>query len=181
MITILGREIPHTLDELTIEQFETITEISTNKDIDNIDRHLQIFASLGIAESEFFDYDVADFIEIVKSFNDQPKLEYPVVETIELDGFTYTAQMKLTVRDTKLIETIATQKPKGYISSILAIMFKADHLTSTEHYADAHLKLKAKHISKLKACIAIPYLMFIAKKISSQAEKAQQNATEAVE
>lgn len=178
MITILGREIPHTLDELTIEQFEIITEISNNKDIDNIDRHLQIFVSLGIPESEFYDYDVADFIEIVKAFNEQPKSEYPVVETIELDGFTYTAQLKLTVRDTKLIETIAINKPKGYISSILAIMFKADHLTVTEHYADAHLKLKAKHICKLKACIAIPYLMFIGNKIKKQVEDVP---TEAVE
>jgi hypothetical protein len=178
MITILGREIPHTLDELTIEQFETITEIGSNKEIDNIDRHLQIFASLGIAESEFYDYDVADFITIVKVFNEQPKSEYPVVETIELDGFTYTAQLKLTVRDTKLIESIAIKKPKGYISSILAIMFKADHLTPTEHYADAHLKLKAKHIGKLKACIAIPYVMFIAKKINKQVDD---QLTQAVE
>jgi len=178
MVTILGREIPNRIEELTIEQFENISEISNNKEIDNIDRHLQIFASLGIPESEFFDYDVADFIDIVKKFNEQPKTEYPVVETIALDGFTYTAQLKLTVRDTKLIETIAINKPKGYISGILAIMFKADHLTVTEHYADAHLKLKAKNISKLKACIAIPYIMFIANKIKKQVEDVPTKAVE---
>lgn len=168
MITILGREIPHTLEELTIEQFENITEIGNNKEIDNIDRHLQIFSSLGIPESEFFDYDVADFIEIVKSFNEQPKSDYPVVQVLELDGYSYTAEMKLTVRDTKLIERIAMSKPKGYISSILAIMFKRDDLSNTEHYADAHLKLKAKLISKLQASIAIPYILFIGQKINKQ-------------
>ena len=180
MITILGREIPNRLDELTIEQFENITELSNNKEIDPIDRHLQIFASLGIPEKEFFDYDVADFIELVKDFNSAPKIEYPTIETLEVDGYNYTAKMKLTVRDTKLIEKIAIAKPKGYISEILAIMFKRDDLTATEHYADAHLKLKAKMIKELNASIAMPYLLFIAKKISKQVEKVE-DVTETVE
>lgn len=174
MITILGREIPNTMDELTIEQFEEITEIANDKDLDNIDRHLRIFASLGIAETEFFDYDVADFIAIVKDFNVTPNPDYPTIETIELDGYNYTAEMKLTVRDTKLIERIAISKPKGYISDLLAVLFKRDDLTKAEHYADAHLKLKAKHIRKLKASLAIPYVLFIAQKINKQVETARE-------
>lgn len=45
MVTILGREIPHRLDELTIEQFEVITELSNNKELDAVDKHLQIFTA----------------------------------------------------------------------------------------------------------------------------------------
>jgi hypothetical protein len=78
--------------------------------------------------------------------------------------------MKLTVRDTKLIEKIAIAKPKGYISDVLAIFFKRDDLTNAEHYADAHLKLKAKLIKELKANVAIPYLLFITKKLAKQVE-----------
>ena len=178
MITILGREIPNRLDELTIEQFENITELSNNKEIDPIDRHLLIFASLGIPEKEFFDYDVADFIELVKEFNSAPKIEYPTIETLEVDGYNYTAKMKLTVRDTKLIEKIAINKPKGYVSEIAAIMFKRDDLTPAEHYAEAHLKLKAKLIKELKANVAIPYLLFITNKLAKQVEDVTAEAVE---
>ena len=170
MITILGRDIPNHLDELTIEQFEVITELSNNKELDAVDKHLQIFASLGLAESEFYDVDVADFIEYTNQFNTIPEIEYPTISQIELAGYSYTAEMKLTVRDTKLIEKIAIHKPKGYISDVLAIFFKRDDLTSTEHYADAHLKLKAKLIKELKANIAIPYLLFITNKLAKQVD-----------
>jgi hypothetical protein len=178
MITILGRDIPNHLDELTVEQFEVITELSNNKELDAVDKHLQIFASLGLAESEFYDVDVADFIEFTNQFNTIPDIEYPTISQIELAGYSYTAEMKLTVRDTKLIEKIAIHKPKGYISDVLAIFFKRDDLTSTEHYADAHLKLKAKLIKELKANIAIPYLLFITNKLAKQVEDVP---TEAVE
>lgn len=180
MITILGREIPNTLDELTIEQFENITELSSNSTIDPVDKYLQIFGSLGLEESLFFDVDIAEFIELTKKFNDLPEVKYPAIPQIELAGYSYTAEMKLTVRDTKLIEKIALQKNKGYISEILAIMFKRDDLTPAEHYADAHLKLKAKMIKELKASIAIPYLLFIAQKVAKQVEKVE-DVTEAVE
>jgi hypothetical protein len=178
MITILGRDIPNHLDELTVEQFEVITELSNNKELDAVDKHLQIFASLGLAESEFYDVDVADFIEFTNQFNTIPEIEYPTISQIELAGYSYTAEMKLTVRDTKLIEKIAIHKPKGYISDVLAIFFKRDDLTSTEHYAEAHLKLKAKLIKELKANIAIPYLLFITNKLAKQVEDVP---TEAVE
>jgi hypothetical protein len=170
MITILGRDIPNHLDELTIEQFEVITELSNNKELDAVDKHLQIFASLGLEESLFYDVDVADFIEYTNQFNSIPEIEYPTISNIELAGYSYTAEMKLTVRDTKLIEKIAINKPKGYISDVLAIFFKRDDLTSTEHYAEAHLKLKAKMIKELKANVAIPYLLFITKKLAKQVE-----------
>jgi hypothetical protein len=54
MITILNREIPNQLEELTIEQFEAITDINNNQELDPIDKHLQVFAYLGIPESLSF-------------------------------------------------------------------------------------------------------------------------------
>lgn len=180
MITILNREIPNQIKELTIEQFEAITEINNDPNLDPIDKHLKVFAYLGIPESEFWDHDVADFIEIVHQFNTMDKdIDYPVVEELELDGYIYRAEMRLTVRDTKLIEKIALTKPKGYVSEMLAIMFKREDLTPTEHYADAHIKQKAKLIRKLSADISIPYIMFIANKIGGQVKN--DTATKAVE
>lgn len=178
MITILNREIPNQLEELTIEQFEVITEINNNQELDPIDKHLQVFAYLGIHESEFWDYDVADFVGMVKEFNSAERKEYPVVEELEIDGYIYKAQMKLTVRDTKMIEKVALRKEKGYISEMLAIMFKREDLTPTEHYTDAHIKHKAKLIRKLNAAISIPYMMFIAQKIGQQANDQASQAVE---
>lgn len=179
MITILNREIPNQIDELTIEQFEAITEINNDPNLDPIDKHLKVFAYLGIPESEFWDYDVADFVTMVKDFNNMEQKDFPVVEELELDGYIYRAEMRLTVRDTKMIEKIAMTKPKGYISEMLAIMFKREDLTPTEHYADAHIKQKAKLIRKLNANISIPYIMFIANKIGQQVKN--DTATQAME
>jgi hypothetical protein len=178
MITILNKEIPNQLEELTIEQFEAITDINNNQELDPIDKHLQVFAYLGIPESEFWDYDVAEFVGMVKQFNSAERKDYPVVEELEIEGYTYKARMKLTVRDTKLIEKITLKKEKGYISEMLAIMFKREDLTAAEHYAEAHIKQKAKLIRKLNAAISIPYVMFIAQKIGQQAND---QASEAVE
>lgn len=179
MITILNREIPNQIDELTIEQFEAITEINNDPNLDPIDKHLKVFAYLGIPESEFWDYDVADFVTMVKDFNNMEQKDFPVVEELELDGYIYRAEMRLTVRDTKMIEKIALTKPKGYISEMLAIMFKREDLTPTEHYTDAHIKQKAKLIRKLNANISIPYIMFIANKIGQQVKN--DTATQAME
>ena len=168
MITILNREIPNQLDELTIEQFESITDINNDTNLDPIDKHLKVFAYLGIPESEFWDYDVADFVQFVKLFNTMEHKDYPTVEEIELENYIYRAEMKLTVRDTKMIEKIALHKEKGYISEMMAVMFKREDLTSTEHYTDAHIKHKSKLIRKLTANIALPYLIFISEKIAKQ-------------
>jgi len=177
MITILNREIPNQIDELTIEQFEAITEINNNKDLDPIDKHLQVFAYLGIPEVDFWDTDVSDFIEIVKDFNSLDKdMDYPVVEELEIEGYTYKAEMKLTVRDTKLIEKIALKKDKGYVSEMLAVMFKRVDLSNTEHYTDAHIKQKAKLIRKLNAAISVPYMLFIANKVNGQATQSVESS-----
>lgn len=178
MITILNREIPNQVDELTIEQFEAITDINNNPELDPIDKHLQVFAYLGIPESDFWDYDVSEFIDIVKIFNTMDQKDYPVVEELELEGYLYKAQMRLTVRDTKMIEKIALHKEKGYISQMLAVMFKREDLTPTEHYADAHIKQKAKLIRKINASIALPYLMFIAEKIAKQVKNVPTQSVE---
>ena len=167
---ILDYTIPNTLDELTIQQFEQITTINNDTELDPVDKHLKIFELLGIPQATFDNMDIADFIEITKQFNSLESIEYPTVDTLEIEGYTYKAELKLTVRDTKLIEKIAIHKEKGYISDMLAVFFKRVDLSPIEHYTDAHLKTKAKLMAKLKAHICIPYIVFIGQKISAQVE-----------
>jgi hypothetical protein len=62
-------------------------------------------------------------------------------------------------------------KDKGYLSEMLAVLFKRDDLSKTEHYTDAHIKHKAKLIQELKAELVVPYLVEIGKKLSTQITK----------
>jgi hypothetical protein len=100
------------------------------------------------------------------------------VTSIEVDGYTYEAQLKLSVKETKLIEKIVNSKPNHYISDIMAIMFKRTDLSNTEHFTDAHLKHKAKLFRTQKAELCVPYIVFVTDKI---AEYAQANTAQGVE
>jgi len=53
------------------------------------------------------------------------------------------------------------------------VMFKREDLTPAEHYADAHIKHKAKFICKMTADISIPYVMYIANKVNQQFKNAE--------
>ena len=168
MITIFDKQIPNQITELTVEQFETITTINSDSDLDPIQKHLKIFEYLGVPESDFNDTDVEDFIKIVKDFNTHSQEEYPTIDTLEHEGYSYKAEMKMTVRDTKLIEKYSIHKQKNYLAMILAVFFKREDLSPVEHYTEAHLKHKSKFLAKQPAYITLPYLTFIHGKIKRQ-------------
>ena len=180
MIKIFEREIPNKMDELTIEQFEKVTEITNNKELDNIDRYIKIFEYFGVKESEWDDNDVelSEFIEKVKEFNSSNYEKKDAVESFELEGYTYEGQLKLSVKDTKIIEKIINRKSHNWSSDLLALMFKRSDLSATEHYTEAHLKYKSKLFKQLKAEIAIPYLVFVTEKIASHAQSQSPEAVE---
>ena len=178
MITVFDREIPNKMDELTIEQFEKISQILNNQEFDNIEKYVEMFKYLGIEEKQWDDYPFSDFIKLVQQFNLDSYTPQDAVESIELEGYTYTAEMRLSVKETKLIEKIVNSKPNHYISDILAIMFKRSDLSNTEHFADAHLKHKSKLFRSQTADLCIPYIVFVTEKI---AEYAQANTPEGLE
>ena len=124
MIQIFDQEIPNKMEELTIEQFEKISQILNNQDFDNIEKYVEMFKYLGIKEEMWDDYPFSDFIKLVQDFNLDSYTAKEAQSSIELEGYTYEAQMKLSVKETKLIEKIVNTKPHHYISDILAIMFK---------------------------------------------------------
>ena len=177
MITIFDREIPNKMDELTIEQFEKISQILNNQEFGNIEKYVEMFKFLGIDEKLWDDYPFSEFIELVKTFNLDSYTPKEAVTSIELEGYTYTAEMRLSVKETKLIEKIVNTKPNHYISDILAITFKRTDLSNTEHFADAHLKYKAKLFRSQKAELCVPYIVFVTEKI---AEYAKANAPDGV-
>jgi hypothetical protein len=177
MIELFGKEIPSKMDELTLEQFQKISAIHNNEEYDTLEKHCKVFEYLGITEDEM-DVDFDLFLANVKEFNNNNYTHKDTVEEIELEGYTYKAEMKLSVKDSRIVEKIVKKDNKEYISDIMALMFKRTDLTNTEHYDPAHLKHKAKLFSKLKADISIPYLTFVTNKITTHA---QSQTTQAVE
>ena len=169
MINIFGKEIPSKMDELTLEQFQKISAIHNNEEFDTLEKHCKVFEYLGVTEEEM-DVDFDLFLANVKEFNNNNYDKKDPVEEIELEGYTYKAEMKLSVKDSRIVEKIVKKDNKEYISDIMALMFKRTDLSNTEHYDPAHLKHKAKLFSKLKADISIPYLTFVTYKITNHAE-----------
>lgn len=174
MVKILDKEIPNQLKELTVQQFEDITSIHAQQDLDAIEKHLKVFELFGITENDFEHTTIEQFKTYVKDFNNikgKPELQ----SAIELDGYNYTAfegeEFKLSVRDTKHIEKVMNSRHKGYISEMLAILFKRDDLSKTEHYDTTHIKHKAKMIRELKSELAVPYLVEIGQKLSKEIKK----------
>jgi hypothetical protein len=170
MIKLFGKEIPSKMDELTVEQFQKISAIHNNEEYDTLEKHCKVFEYLGITEEEM-DVDFEVFLENVKEFNKDNFTKKDTVEEIELEGYTYKADMKLSVKDSRIVEKIIKKDNKEYISDIMALMFKRTDLSNTEHYDPAHLKHKSKLFSKLKADISIPYITFVTYKITNHAER----------
>lgn len=176
MIEVLGRNIANKMNEITIEEFEKISAIHNNKELDNIEKQIKVFEVVGVEEDEWDDFNY--FVEKTKEFNtDNYEAKEPITE-IEIDGYTYKAEMKLSVKDTKLIEKVIVKENKHSVSDILAIMFKRSDLSNVEHYDNAHLKHKSKLFRTQAAEIAIPYLNYVTQTISKHAQK---QAAESVE
>lgn len=176
MIEVLGRQIANKMNEITIEEFEKISNIHNNKELDNIEKQIKVFEVVGVEEDEWDDFKY--FVEKTKEFNtDNYEAKDPIGE-IEIDGYLYKAELKLSVKDTKLIEKMITKENKHSVSDIMALMFKRTDLSNIEHYDSAHLKHKSKLFKTQPAEIAIPYLNYVTNTISEHAKK---QAPESVE
>jgi len=169
MIEVFGRNIANRMNEITVEEFEKISAIHNNPDFDNIEKQIKVFEVVGVEEDEWDDFKY--FVEKTKEFNTDNLDNKEPVSELELEGYTYKAEMKLSVKDTKLIEKIIVKENKHSVSDILALMFKRTDLTNTEHYDNAHLKHKSKLFRLQPAEIAIPYLTFVTETISNHAKK----------
>ena len=169
MIELFGKEIPSKMEELTLEQFQKISAIHNNDEFDTLEKHCKVFEYLGITEDEM-DVEFDEFLANVKEFNKDNYTKKDPVEEIEIEGYTYRAEMRLSVKDSRIVEKIVKKENQEYIADIMALMFKRTDLTNAEHYDPAHLKHKAKLFSKLKADISIPYLTFVTFKISNHGE-----------
>lgn len=185
MIKIGSKEVPNEITELTVEQFEKISNLTNNKELDPFEKWSQIFISLGADQDELEDTDFNTFKDYIAKFVEvsiEPNKEF--VKIIEVDGYVYQSfdeEFKLNVKDLKLIEKCISHSPENYISKVLAILFKRTDLTKVEHYDESHITFKSKLFKSQPAEMAIPFIVYIGEKLGSTAKQAIDDASEIVE
>lgn len=180
MVKIKNYEIPNTADELTIEQLDKLNHITRREDLDNIEKYIEKFTYLGVPEEEFDDMDFSDFKNYIKEFESSTVPTDKVTE-IEIEGYKYIAPEVVGVKDLGLIEKVWKSKIETFSSEMMAVIFKREDLSKTEHYTPAHLKHKAKLFKEQKASLAMPYIVDVLTQLTKTAEKISNEPTEELE
>lgn len=185
MIKLGKQEIPNVINELTIEQFEKVSEFTNNQELDAFEKWVSVFTYLGANEDEVNEMDFSEFKDKVKEFNTVTyKASTKKKRTIEIEGFKYVSydkKFKLSVRDIKHIEKIIKKDPTRYVSKMLAVIFKREDLDTVEHYSDAHIKHKANLFKSLNAEIALPFMAYVADKLKDTAKQLTNEVAAVVE
>lgn len=185
MIKLGKQEIPNVINELTIEQFEKVSEFTNNQELDAFEKWVSVFTYLGADENEVNEMDFSEFKDKVKEFNTVTyKAPTKFKKTVELEGYKYVSydkKFKLSVRDIKHIEKIIKKDPLHYVSKMLAVIFKRTDLDIQEHYSDAHIKHKANLFKSLNAEIALPFMAYVADKLKDTAKQMTNEVAAVVE
>lgn len=186
MTEVRGFQAKTSLGEMTVGEFEMFSEVLNNPELDYIDKYLEILRIQGMTEEsieEVTDEDLFAFIgEIAK--DDRPSGD--LVPNIEIEGYTYVAytgeKFSMRAKDLGLIESYVKKTPNGgYFAQALAVLFKREDLTRTEHYTPAHIEHKAKLIRTLPVELLYPYVVHIAHTLGRKIEMIKQQEDEATE
>lgn len=168
MIKIRDYEIKSSLTEWTVGDYEKIIKIFSNENLDNIDKYIKVLEFLGVPDEVLDTMGDEEFFNIINSILDS-NINKNFVKEIEVDGFKYIAyegeEYKLVVKDMAKIEGVLRENSDDILSKILAIIFKREDLSKTEHYDKAHLDYKSKIFKSLSADIVIPYMLLIEDKM----------------
>ena len=164
--------------ELTINEFEYISEIMNNTELDYIDKFFQIFEFVGLPIDLIEELDGAKFIQLTKEFTDY-QMDVEFIKEIEIDGYTYIAfegdEFSPKVKDLKYVEKFIKRNPNKYVANVMAVLFKRSDLTKVEHYDEAHIKHKANLFKDLNYSTALPYIAVILQKITINMKNIAEN------
>jgi len=180
MIEIKGVKIPTQIEDFTIGQFEIATKILNDDKVTYIERYLDLLEALKIPQDFINSISDDELFDIIKSFQEK-SIDIPLglKRTIEISGFNYSAykegeEFNIKARDLSLIEKAFSNKGT-YFSGVLAVIFKRDDLSATEHYTQAHLKYKSDLFKELLAIEFYQYIVWITKKLSEKINKLNVN------
>lgn len=167
-----SRELKGHLSELTVREFEKLCTITLEERTDILDKHLEIFAVLGMSEEDVDRITPDEFLEVVKQFVllDQGIKDFQ--KEIVVDGKTYQAftgeKFILSVRDLSRIEKYIKLKSGLFIGEMLSVIYKDPSLTKEENYKPESLAARAELFrDKVMADVAYPYLNLITKDLTT--------------
>ena len=167
------------LRNLTVGQFEKATSIINSKELTTVEKYLDVMEYLGVPAAVIDEMSNEDFKKAVTILNSF-EFERSLVPSIELEGYTYTAnvvdgQLQLKARELALLEK-EVQSGREFFAYTLAVLFKRTDLSSAEHYDKAHIKHKAK---LFKEVLAGHYYMYVVELTKILAQNLQTAATTA--
>lgn len=173
MIKIKDYEIRNRLDELTIGEFQKISSIHADMGLSYVEKQIKVFEALGVPDI-WDEVTAKELKEFIKVFNEVPKRDFEFVKEVEIDGYVYRAydgdEFELSAKDLGLIEK-RTTKAGSDIPYIMAVIFKRTDLDKQEHYAEAHIKHKAKLFAEQPAEICVRYINHIGREASNMIEQ----------
>lgn len=174
-VTINGqpKEIKGHLSEITVREFEKLCTIVLEDRSDILDKHLEIFAVLGMSEADIDLITPAEFLEVVKQFVLLDNGIKDFQKDIVVDGKTYQSftgdKFVLSVRDLARIEKyIKLKDGKLFVGEMLAVLYKDPLLSKDENYKPEYLTEKSELFrDKVMADVAYPYLNLITKDLTT--------------
>lgn len=164
MLEVKGFQLKTKMSEFTLKEFENISSLVGEED--DIDRYLKILSILGMPDDIIYDITSDDIINIINDFNNDGINNKDLTRTIEVNGRTYSAypeesEFSLKAKDLGMIQSYVKKHPNKYVLYLIALLFKDDQLTRTEHYTDAHIKHKMELFSDLIADDYYQYIVYI--------------------
>ena len=176
MIEIRGHAVPNTTEEITVKDFDAISVIDSDQDKGVIEKWVEKFCHFGVPEEAFDDMSVDELVGHTEAFNSGFEVPEKHITEVEIDGFKYAAPDILGAKDVSLIEK-AMNKDKSSIGRMtLAIVFKREDLSRTEHYTDAHIKQKAKLFADQPCKLVLPYLTDVMNSLLRSTEETLEDA-----
>jgi hypothetical protein len=180
MVNIAGVDVPNTVHELTIEQFDKLNKINTEQ-LEGLDKWIKKFVYLGVPEEAFDDMTLEDFKTAVREFNEGAEDNDAIEYSVEIDGFTYTASEKIGVKDLSMIEKAWKADRSEFTAECIAILFKREDLSKNEHYSNSHIKHKKALFKKQKCAFAVPHIVKVSELLIQSVEKLNNESTEELE
>jgi len=125
--------IPNNPDEINIADFSKIITYYTTKYDLNIDRIIGLLTAISdmtVDEIEDIDFQsLTEIIENLKLLKLQDTSDFPLIQSIEIDGVKYGVSLKdgefrLKLGQVKLLEQIINEKGINYLPSFASIIFR---------------------------------------------------------
>lgn len=172
--------------ELTLKEFENYYNIVNDPKYENrqIDKYFKVFEMMGVPDEILDALDQEEFVKLVNAFNNY-KIDTKLKRKIKVGKRSYVAfegkaaDFKFMARDISLIERAANLEDGHFPSWVLAVMFKDEELTPTEHKDWSHIKHKQKlFLENLMSDVALPYISRFARRQVKTMENLQKDLKE---